>query len=106
MTPNQSIWDAFLSYASEDRDHVARPLANHLIKRGIVVWFDDLEVKVGDSIRERIDHGLSASRFAIVILSEAFFRKYWTTRELNGFVQREVEAGKVILPIWHGVDEA
>lgn len=105
MTTTQPVWDVFLSYASEDRDVVARPLANYLIKQGLVVWFDELELKVGDSLRERIDHGLSQSRFAVVVLSQAFFRKHWTLRELSGFVQREVAGQKVILPVWQGVDE-
>ena len=69
MSSSQTFWDVFLSYASEDRDSVARPLANYLIKQGLVVWFDELELQVGDSLRERIDHGLSQSRFAVVVLS-------------------------------------
>lgn len=105
MNSNQPPWDVFLSYASEDRDHVARPLANYLIKQGLVVWFDELELKVGDSLRERIDHGLSQSRFAAIVLSKAFFRKNWTIRELSGFVQREAAGEKVILPVWYDVDE-
>src|SRR5262245_59511307 len=105
MSSTQPVWDAFLSYASEDRDSVATPLANHLIKQGLNVWFDRFELKVGDSLRERIDHGLSQSRFALVVLSRAFFRKQWTVRELNGLVQREVDGQKMILPVWHGVDE-
>jgi hypothetical protein len=60
---------------------------------------------VGDSLRERIDGGLSASRFGVVILSHSFFGKHWPTRELNGLAQREAEGRKVILPVWHGVDE-
>lgn len=106
MSTNQPLWDVFLSYASEDRDHVARPLANYLIRQGLAVWFDELELRIGDSLRERIDHGLAQSRFAAVVLSKAFFRKHWTARELSGFVQREAAGEKVILPIWYDVDES
>ena len=105
MTEVRSGWDVFISYASEDREAVAAPLAERLQHLGMRVWFDKTELKVGDSLRERIDHGLAESRFGIVILSEAFFRKHWPTRELNGLAQREVEGQKVILPVWHGLDE-
>ena len=50
--------------------------------------------------------GLSKSRYGIVVLSRAFLRKkQWAERELDGLVQREMVAGKVILPVWHGVGQ-
>jgi hypothetical protein len=104
MTVSQAVWDVFVSYAHEDAA-VAVPIANYLLKKGLAVWIDKRELTVGDSLRERIDHGLSQSRFGVVVLSPAFFSKHWTQRELNGLVQREENGKKVILPIWHGVDK-
>lgn len=101
---DRQVWDVFVSYASEDRDIVARPLANSLISQGLSVWFDEHELKVGDSLRDRIDDGLSQSRYGVVILSPAFFQKQWTVRELDGLVQREVAGQKLLLPVWNGVD--
>lgn len=60
-------------------------------------------LRIGDSLRQAIDKGLSKSRFGIVVLSPNFFRKKWPQRELDGLVQREVLGQKVILPIWHNV---
>jgi hypothetical protein len=102
--PN-SRWDAFISYASEDRDDVAQPLAEALSSSGLRVWFDQAELSIGDSLRERIDDGLARSSFGIVILSPAFFQKHYPARELNGLAQREIEGEKVILPIWHKVTD-
>lgn len=99
-------WDAFISYTGEDRDAVAAPLVQLLGHFGLQVWFDKTELRVGDSLRERIDDGLVRSRYGIVVLSHAFFKKHWPIRELNGLAQREVEGQKVILPIWHDIDEA
>lgn len=103
MVQNASMWDVFISYASEDREAVARPLAELLSGLGVSVWFDQQELCVGDSLRQRIDDGLAKSRFGVVILSEAFFSRHWPQQELNGLSQREVEGRKVILPVWHGV---
>jgi hypothetical protein len=102
---DQVQWEVFVSYASEDREPVAAPLAGCLAGLGLRVWFDQFELKVGDSLRERIDGGLTNSRYGIVILSKSFFSKRWPTRELNGLVQRESDGKKVILPVWHDVDE-
>jgi len=55
---------------------------------------------LGDSLTAKINEGLAASRFGIVILSEAFLRKNWPQAELNALQARAIAAGqKVILPI-------
>lgn len=93
-------FDLFLSHATENKDFV-EPLASALTERGVRVWYDDTEIRIGDSIRASIDLGLSRSRFGAVILSKAFFEKRWTSYELNGLLAREIQGHKVILPIWH-----
>lgn len=97
--------DVFISYASEDRDTVARPLAELLTAFGVSVWFDQFDLKIGDSLRRKIDEGLAGCSFGIVILSPYFFDKGWPNRELDGLTQREADSGKVILPVWYGINE-
>jgi len=93
-------WDIFISHAGEDKATVARPLTTALRRVGVRVWLDEHELTVGDSLSEKIDEGLSQSRFGAVILSPAFFAKHWPKKELAGLRAREEEAQKVILPIW------
>jgi len=97
--------DVFVSYASEDRESVAKPLVQLLSSLGISVWFDQFDLKIGDSLRRKIDEGLKKSRYGIVVLSPAFFKKHYTNLELDGLAQREIDGEKVILPVWVGVDE-
>lgn len=101
--PKDVGYDAFISYAYEDKNKVARPLAKELGKLGFSVWFDEFSLKIGDSLRRKIDIGLRLSRFGVIILSKSFFAKNWPQYELNGLVSREIEGKKVILPVWHGV---
>jgi len=96
-------WDVFISHASEDKDRIARPLAEALRASGISVWYDEFSLKMGDSLRGAIDFGLVNSRYGIVILSKSFFAKHWPTQELNGLFGREVGNQRVILPVWHDV---
>ena len=98
-------WDVFLSHASEDKEAVARPLAEALRDRGVSVWLDVLELRIGDSLRRRIDQGIRSSRFGIVVCSEAFFAKGWPQYELDGLVTRTVAGEQNLLPIWHGVSQ-
>ncbi|MEX0966712.1 MAG: toll/interleukin-1 receptor domain-containing protein [Bacteroidia bacterium] len=72
---------------------------------GLNVWYDEFTLRVGDSLRRSIDHGLNNSRYGIVVLSEAFFNKEWPKRELDGLFAREVNGEKVILPIWHKISK-
>jgi non-canonical purine NTP pyrophosphatase (RdgB/HAM1 family) len=99
--------DVFISHASEDKNEVARPLAAILAGRGLSVWLDEAELTLGDSLRQKIDDGLSRCRYGVVVMSPAFFSKQWPQRELDGLVAKETASGqKAILPIWHGVDQA
>jgi hypothetical protein len=98
-------WDLFISHASEDKEEIARPLAERLRAEGLRVWFDEFELRVGDSLRRSIDRGLSECRHGVVILSHSFFAKDWPQRELDGLVARATGGGgeRVILPVWHGI---
>lgn len=94
-------WDVFISHASEDKDSVARPLRDALSRLGVTVWLDEAQMRIGHSLRRKIDEGIRSSRFGVVILSKAFFRKGWTNHELDGLVTRTVAGEQSLLPIWH-----
>ena len=96
-------FDVFISHASEDKDEVVRPLAEALRQGGLDVWYDEFELRIGDSLRRKIDSGLARSRFGIVVLSQDFFRKGWPNYELDGLVTRAVSGEQVLLPIWHHI---
>jgi hypothetical protein len=97
-------YDVFICHASEDKDDFVRPLAERLRQNHLDVWYDEFSLKIGDSLTQKIDEGLSKSRYAIVVLSKKFFSKPWAKRELNGLTFREmIEEKDLILPIWYRV---
>ncbi|QES87344.1 toll/interleukin-1 receptor domain-containing protein [Rhizosphaericola mali] len=98
-------YDFFISHASEDKDEIVRTLADSLRENGFSVWYDEFELKIGDSLRKKIDAGLINSKYGIVIISPSFVKKNWTEYELNGMVAREMNGHKVILPIWHKISK-
>lgn len=98
-------YDVFISHASEDKDHVVRPLATELRERGLEVWYDEFELRIGDSLRRKIDSGIARARFGIVVLSKPFFAKGWPAYELDGLVTMSMTGRQVLLPLWHGISK-
>jgi len=96
-------WDAFICHASEDKKDFVDEFARRLQASGLSVWYDVFSLKVGDSLRRKIDEGLANSRYGIVVLSKHFFAKEWPQNELDGLMSREIAGTKVILPIWHKI---
>lgn len=96
-------YDVFISHASEDKNEIVRPLANSLVEKGVKVWYDEFEMKIGDSLRRKIDKGLANSRFGIVVISNDFIKKGWTNYELDGIITKAISGEQIILPIWHNI---
>lgn len=96
-------YDVFISHASEDKDEVVRPLAHALKLEGLKVWYDEFELKIGDSLRRKIDKGLATSKFGIVVLSKNFIQKGWTNYELDGIITKSISGEQIVLPIWHEI---
>jgi len=99
-------WDLFISHATEDKQDAAIPLFNALERAGMTVWFDTNELKIGDSIREKIDSGLVGCQYGVVILSPNFIAKQWPKRELNALFALEEDDRPRILPVWHNLDRS
>lgn len=103
MLDTEKDYDVFISHASEDKQSIVRSLAISLKERGLSVWYDEFELKIGDSLRRKIDRGLASSRFGIVVISRDFIRKGWPNYELDGLVTRSIDGQQILLPIWHNV---
>lgn len=94
-------WDIFISHASEDKKDFVRPLAKYLRGNRIKVWYDEFTLKIGDSLREKIDDGIKKSKFGIIVLSPNFLKKKWTKKELIGLFSKEIYSNEdILIPIW------
>jgi len=98
-------YDVFISHAWEDKESFVDEFVLELIKSGVKPWYDKEQITWGDSMRMRIDSGLSKSKLGIVVISPNYIAegKYWTKTELDGLFQLESVNGKTILPIWHNI---
>ncbi|CAH0340813.1 TIR domain-containing anti-phage reverse transcriptase [Rhizobium sp. CECT 9324] len=91
-------FDIFLSHASEDKEKV-RKLKDKLEGKDVRVFFDESSISWGDSIVEKINHGLLKSLYFVPVLSETFAKKGWTNKELNSAIQSNIGRKGRILPI-------
>ena len=89
----------FLSHSSHDKGEV-RMIYDDLLHLGVKVWMDEAQIKVGDSIVEKISEGLKSSKFLLLVLSEHSVKSVWTQREWNSFLAHQLSTTDVrILPI-------
>lgn len=103
MPGDTESWDAFVSHAGEDKETFVRPLVEALGRLGVSVWYDEVSLKLGDSLSGSIDLGIAKSRNGIIVVSPAFLEKKWPEAELRALMTRRVEDKLQLLPIWHRV---
>jgi len=81
-------------------------LKGALEARDVNVWFDEIRIKVGHSIRQEIEAGIAGCRFGVVIVSPHFFAKRWTNAELDALFGKKMDSGQnLVLPVWHHVSK-
>lgn len=96
-------YDVFVSYAIEEKDTVAAPVAEGLRLKGLSVFFGGDELEPGDSVSETIYRGLKNSAYFIPVLSRNYVRE-WTIIEWHHMLQLEKEMGtRLIHPVWHNL---
>ena len=89
----------FVSHSSENKPFV-QELVHELTKHDVNVWFDELELQVGDSIVEKISEGLKTGGHLIVVLSRASVASQWVRAELNAALMQELSGkGTRVLPV-------
>ena len=89
----------FICHATEDKPF-ARRIATHLRQAGAEVWLDEWEIKVGDSIVEKINAGLRGATHLLLLLSATSVRKPWVRREFSSALMRQLADNSVrLLPV-------
>ena len=96
---DQNAPQVFLSYTSKDKPF-AHKLALDLRKAGVHVWVDLFEIKIGDSLIEKIREGINKADYIGVILSPQSVNSQWVKQELNMALTQEIASQKIrVLPI-------
>lgn len=96
--PTPSI---FLSHNSADKPF-ARRLAQDLDNQGVRFWLDEAEIKVGESLIEKIREGIDRVDYVAVLLSPDSVASVWVQREVDVAMNQEILGRHVkVLPIMY-----
>src|SRR5689334_15461872 len=86
----------FIGYSDNDKIFVDR-LAAQLAFRRRHVWVDRWELKVGDSILNRIREALTEGAGLIIVFSRSSVPSVWCRKELSSGLMRELEERRVVV---------
>lgn len=91
----------FLSHNHADKSFV-RQLATDLGNQGISYWLDEAEIKVGESLIEKIRAGIDKVDFVAVVLSPNSAASPWVQREVDVAMNQEIMGRRVkVLPLMY-----
>ena len=97
-------YDVFLSHANADKQDFVDELNSSLEKLDVKIFYDKKSLEWGDKWKDKILDGTKKAEFAIIVISENFFDREWTEKELDQFLNRQNRNGqKLILPIIHNI---
>lgn len=89
----------FISHSSLDKPFVDR-LAADLCKHGLPVWYDKLDIQIGDSIPGKINDGIAGAKYFLIVLSPHSVGSKWVREELNSALMKQVASGGTfIVPV-------
>lgn len=89
----------FISHSSIDKQF-ARWISVDLKNAGYRIWFDEWDIKVGDSIPRKIGHGLDECDYVAVVLSKHAVESRWVENEWHTKYWDEIENNRVmVLPL-------
>lgn len=96
MTINASV---FLSYNHKDKEMV-HEIARRLEELKFHVWLDEWDLKIGDSLFERISESINQVDFLAAFISENSLNSPWCQKELSLAMAGEVSTKAItVLPV-------
>lgn len=96
-------YDAFVSYADEDRDFVVQDMRNVLERiHGVRLCIHHRDFMVGEAITANILNAIQSSRKTIVILSPSFLKSSWCDYEVHMAKLESIHTGRdVLCVVWY-----
>jgi len=99
MVFGDELYDVFISHASEDKDAIARPIAQALARQGLKAFLDEAHIGWGENFTKKINTALGASRYVLAIVSSHSVTKDWPILELNAALAMEANGLKTVIPV-------
>ena len=88
------MYDAFLSHSSLDHDRVGSFFTD-LTNLGLQSWYDEACLQPGDSLIQKLEAGVWASRHLVVFLSKNSVDSPWVKKEVNVALTQEINGRRM-----------
>lgn len=89
----------FLSHSHADKEFAHR-LAEDLRSAGAEVWIDEAEIRLGDSLIQKISEAIDSVDYLAVVLSPTSVGSEWVRREVEIALNEEIAGQRVkVLPL-------
>jgi hypothetical protein len=89
----------FLSHSSAD-GALARRIFNFLRDQAVSVWFDDVELRPGDSLLLKISAGIEDANFVLGLITRNSVSSAWVQKELSIAISKEMAGeGVSVIPL-------
>lgn len=89
----------FLSHNWNDKWFV-RKLAAELQSYDVCVWLDEAEIKIGESLIEKVHDAIGRAKYVIAVISKNSVKSQWVKQELQVAMSMQITRGEIrILPI-------
>jgi len=92
-SPYQSV---FISYSSHDNEF-ARRLHRELLKRGVLTWFDEHDIPVGESFVDTVGKAIETHDRVALCCSQASLSSKRLMKEIKSALNKEQRAGVLVL---------
>lgn len=93
------VISAFLSHNHKDKEFVRR-LSRDLEGHGVHYWLDEAEMKIGDSLIQKIREGIDRVDYFVVVLSSNSVNAPWVANELDVAMNFQIQGEPIkVLPL-------
>ena len=80
---------------------LAIQVANKLQENGIETWWDEWEIRPGDSILQKVNEGIEGCTYFLVLLTPQSIDKQWVNTEMDAAFFRKLEGKCRFIPVRH-----
>jgi serine/threonine protein kinase len=94
----------FVSHCHGDKTRFADPFVKALVSRGVNVWYDSRNLRVGEPFWDRIGTALDRSEFVVVVLSKLSVRSSGVNEELRIARLQNLSRVKILPVVIDGLD--
>jgi len=99
--PRTNKKKVLISYrkSNDERRRFAEAIAHRLCREGFLPWYDEWEIKAGDSIPRELAGGLDNVYAIVLVLSPDYPGERWAREEFESAITKRIEQGIRVIPI-------